>query len=152
MKFWLDFSIEFHDNFFLSILGLETVSRGGLWVWFAFYCVYQCTCTASQETVGPRLLDNSHGSQISLTPDTTQSLFPAPLAPPHQGSNKCVDWSWGPGLWRRDQRWLPGERRNQIILHQNLRFKKIGLASKQELVCPLVRLYMFGYCSTFTEK
>ena len=33
-------------------------------------------------TVGPRLLDNSHGSQISLTLDTTQSLFPAPLAPP----------------------------------------------------------------------
>ena len=45
-------------------------------------------------TVGPRLLDNSHGSQISLTPDTTQSLFPAPL-PPHQGATSVC---WGHGL------------------------------------------------------
>ena len=36
------------------------------------------------------MLDNSHGSQISLTPDTTQLLFPAPLPPPLTRGNK-----WG---------------------------------------------------------
>ena len=46
-------------------------------------------------TVGPRLLDNSHGSQISLTLDTTQSLFPAPPLTREQqvcaGAMDCED-------------------------------------------------------------